>query len=625
MRIIGTAGHVDHGKSTLVKRLTGIDPDRLAEEKARQMTIDLGFAWFDLPQAGRVGVVDVPGHRDFIENMLAGIGGIDLALLIIAADEGVMPQTREHLAILDLLPIDRTLVLLTKIDLINDADWLALIETDIRTVLDGTRLAAAPLIGVSAHTGAGMEALRAALDSALSDLPPRAVGGLLRLPVDRAFTLSGFGTVVTGTLRGDALHLGEDVMLLPSGLTSRVRGLHSYDQPVAAAQPGSRTAVNLAGIDKNAVKRGDLLVRPGSLTPTTLIDVQYRHLPDANGPLKHNAPIKLFCGTAEITGTVRVLAGDSVEPGTAAWLQIALDRPLAAAEGDSYILRRPSPPQTIGGGRIVRLYPAKKWKRNDPGVLAGFTRLSEQQAAAARVAAAVSTDEPRPSGVVQITSQLRGDAFTAALNDALTLNLIVAIERPGGTVYWNAECAARLRDRLRREVSAYHAAHPLRPGIPREELRNRLKLKADALAALIDTDPALAVTGTMIRLIDHQISFSREQAAQAAALRAALEAAPFTPPGYTEAAAATSAEIVHALIDLGEIVRVSTDTIFSRAAYDALVSGVLDRLAADGTVTVAVVRDTFQTSRKYALALLEHLDTIGVTRRQGDQRVRGSR
>jgi selenocysteine-specific elongation factor len=350
MFVVGTAGHVDHGKSTLVEALTGIDPDRLREEKEREMTIDLGFAWVTLPNAETVGVIDVPGHRDFIENMLAGVGGIDAALFVIAADEGVMPQTQEHLAILDLLEIEAGVVALTKVDLVQDPEWLDLVTLDISEALEGTVLGNAPIIPVSARTGEGISRLAQALADCLAGRPPRPDKGLPRLPIDRVFTLSGFGTVVTGTLTDGTLALGQTVEIQPSGLTTRIRGLQTHKQKIERASPGSRVAVNLTGLAKDDLARGQVVTAPGWLKPTVLVDVDYRHLAGVEQPLRHNMEVKFFSGAAEILARTRILGQESIAPGEHGWLQVRLEEPVALVKGDHFILRRPSPGQTLGGG-----------------------------------------------------------------------------------------------------------------------------------------------------------------------------------------------------------------------------------------------------------------------------------
>jgi selenocysteine-specific elongation factor len=621
MRVIGTAGHVDHGKSTLVRRLTGIDPDRLAEEKAREMTIDLGFAWFTLPDGQEVGVVDVPGHRDFIENMLAGVGGIDAVLLVIAADEGVMPQTREHLAILDLLGIANGLIVLTKTDMIDDEDWLALIEADVRDALRGTTLADAPILPVSAHTGAGIDRLMSALTDLLIAIPPRPDHHAPRLPIDRVFTMSGFGTVVTGTLMGGTLGLGDEVELQPSGLRGRVRGLQSYNHAVERARPGSRVAVNIAGVERRAVERGEVLARPGLLQPTLLTDARFRQLPDTGRPLKHDAEVKLFVGAAETVARVRLLDAEVLEPGMEGWLQLRLETPLALAQGDRFILRYPSPGQTIGGGVIVNPLPARRWKRFQTGVIADLeTRM--QGTPAERVTQAAFGLEPVKRAAAQRAVGYDEATFNEAVDAAVAQNLLVVLS--DGTLLARASLDATL-ERLRAELDAFHRAEPLRMGMSREELRSRIGLKNATLMMLLEMQSEIVTQGNLVRLAGHSIRFSRDQQAQAEALLGRMNAAPYTPPSYTEAAQMVGEPVLRALIDLGEIVQAQPEVIFTRASYDTLVEATLHIIDTDGGVSAAALRDRFNTTRKYAIGLLEHLDTIGVTKRVGDDRVRAAR
>ena len=363
MRVIGTSGHVDHGKSTLVKKLSGIDPDRLAEEQQRKMTIDLGFAWMSLPNGETVGIVDVPGHRDFIENMLAGVGGIDAALLVVAADEGIMPQTREHLAILRILNVTNIIVVVSKIDLIDDPDWLELVQLDIEELLEEHQLRSCPIVVVSAETGAGISTLVGSIEAALRDAPRRTDLRRPRLPIDRVFVIDGFGTVVTGTLSDGSLLVGDTVELQPSGRRGRVRGLQSYQRTVQSAEPGSRVAVNISAISNEHVRRGDMLAYPGQFQPTLLLDVHFHLLADAGRPLAHNAQVKFFSGASEAVANVRLLDCELLRPGNDGWLQIRLRQALPVARGDRFVLRFPSPAQTIGGGIIVSSQPGRRHRR----------------------------------------------------------------------------------------------------------------------------------------------------------------------------------------------------------------------------------------------------------------------
>jgi len=357
VHVIGTAGHVDHGKSTLVAALTGIHPDRLKEEQEREMTIDLGFAWMKLPNGEPVGIVDVPGHHDFIENMLAGVGGIDAALFVIAADEGVMPQTREHLAILDLLQVQSGVVALTKTDLTPDLDWLELVEEEVRSALKGSVLENARVVRVSARQRTGLEDLLQAITECLEQTQPRPDLGRPRLPIDRVFSIAGFGTVVTGTLMDGTFRIGDDVEVLPSHKRGRIRGLQTHKQKEETAAPGSRTAVNISGIDLDEVMRGNVLARPGKYHPTQRIDLHFKLLKDASGPLLHSSEVKLFLGASETLARVRLLGVEQLNPGEQGWLQLELREPVVAVRGDHYILRRPSPSETLGGGIVVEPSP----------------------------------------------------------------------------------------------------------------------------------------------------------------------------------------------------------------------------------------------------------------------------
>ena len=356
MSCIGTAGHIDHGKSTLVKALTGIDPDRLAEEKERGMTIDLGFAWLTLPGRREVSIVDVPGHEGFIKNMLAGVGGIDAALLVVAADEGVMPQTREHLAILDLLHVRRGVVALTKADLV-DEEWLELVQEEIAEQLQPTTLAGSAILPVSAYSGQGLPALVAELERILNEAQERQNIARSRLPIDRVFTMTGFGTVVTGTLLDGTFKVGQEVEVLPPGIKTRIRGLQTHRHAVETANPGSRVAINLANVPRTGLQRGDVVALPGQFQQTMLIDARIQLLPDAARPLAHNTQVDFYTGSQEVPASVRLLDVEELKPGESAWAQLRLRRPAVMARRDRFILRLSSPSMTIGGGEVIDVHP----------------------------------------------------------------------------------------------------------------------------------------------------------------------------------------------------------------------------------------------------------------------------
>ena len=618
--VIGTAGHVDHGKSTLVQAMTGIDPDRLAEEKQREMTIDLGFAWLTLPSGRTVGIVDVPGHRDFIENMLAGVGGIDLALLVIAADEGVMPQTREHLAILDLLGVTNAVVALTKIDMVPDPEWLELVALDVSELLDQTALRDAPIVPVSARTGDGLPDLLTALDAALGKQPPRPDLGRPRLPIDRIFTISGFGTVVTGTLTGGSLHVGDEVVIQPRGLHARIRGLQSHKEAISSAQPGSRVAVNLSGVDRGDIQRGDVVTRPGTLRGTTLIDVQFRYLPDAGRPLQHNAEVKFFSGAAESVAHVRLVGNRKLLPGEEGWLQLRLAQPLALDKRDRFILRYPSPAQTIGGGVVLDPHPPHRWRRFKPEVIARFETLAAGTPEDLVLHALQGETALTPADLAARTG-LAGSAIEAAL--AALAGEGQVFELLSGS--WMALAAwQRLTGRMQAELAAYHQRNPLRLGMPREALRSRLGLSGKLFQPFVQRaveSGILVDAGTALSLPEHRVTFTPAQQAAIDRLMREFQAQPTTPPATRDAAALVGEDVLAALVEQGRLVQVNEDVLFDADTYAELVRQVEQFIEREGSITVAQARDLFNTSRKYVLALLEHLDSIGVTRRTGDERV----
>src|SRR5690554_1010049 len=618
--VIGTAGHVDHGKSTLVQAMTGIDPDRLAEEKQREMTIDLGFAWLTLPSGRTVGIVDVPGHRDFIENMLAGVGGIDLALLVIAADEGVMPQTREHLAILDLLGVTNAVVALTKIDMVPDPEWLELVALDVSELLDQTALRDAPIVPVSARTGDGLPDLLTALDAALGKQPPRPDLGRPRLPIDRIFTISGFGTVVTGTLTGGSLHVGDEVVIQPRGLHARIRGLQSHKEAISSAQPGSRVAVNLSGVDRGDIQRGDVVTRPGTLRGTTLIDVQFRYLPDAGRPLQHNAEVKFFSGAAESVAHVRLVGNRELLPGEEGWLQLRLAQPLALDKRDRFILRYPSPAQTIGGGVVLDPHPPHRWRRFKPEVIARFETLAAGTPEDLVLHALQGETALTPADLAARTG-LAGSAIEAAL--AALAGEGQVFELLSGS--WMALAAwQRLTGRMQAELAAYHQRNPLRLGMPREALRSRLGLSGKLFQPFVQRaveSGILVDAGTALSLPKHRVTFTPAQQAAIDRLMREFQAQPTTPPATRDAAALVGEDVLAALVEQGRLVQVNEDVLFDADTYAELVRQVEQFIEREGSITVAQARDLFNTSRKYVLALLEHLDSIGVTRRTGDERV----
>ena len=625
MRVIGTAGHVDHGKSTLIAALTGVHPDRLKEEQAREMTIDLGFGWLTLPTGEEIGIVDVPGHRDFIENMLAGIGGIDAALLVIAADEGVMPQTREHLAILDLLQIPAGLIVLTKTDLASDSSWLDLVETDIRAAVRNTVMQDAPLVRVSAKTKTGLDSLITNIQNLLQEKPARPDLGRPRLPIDRVFSMPGFGTVVTGTLTDGALSLGDEVEILPRGAKGRVRGLQTHKKKEERAVPGSRTAVNISGLAAEEVRRGEVVVRPDQYQSTRRADVRLRLLADVSASLKHASEVKVFLGTAETIATVRILGAEELAPGEEGWAQLELRDSLVAVRGDRIILRRPSPGETLGGGVIVDPQPKGRHKRFDEVVLKSLESLAQGSPADILLEAARALG-PASAREVVARSRLESEPAEAALDELLGNGQLVKLAdepRTMDSLVMTASQWQTLQDKTLQIVGEYHKSFPLRKGIPREELKSKLKLQPRIFNSLLTqyaTRNILKDSTVFISLPSHTVTFDGARQAKVQELMRKFAANPFGPPSVKECQAEVGDEVFVALIEIGELTAVSQEVVFRTKDYETMVAKIKSAIAEKGQATLAEVRDLLNTTRKYAQALLEHLDALGVTEREGEAR-----
>ncbi len=622
MYVIGTAGHVDHGKSTLVQALTGIDPDRLREEKERGMTIDLGFAWLQLPSGNEVSIVDVPGHERFVNNMLAGVGGIDLALLVVAADESVMPQTREHLAILDLLQVRRGLVAVTKRDLV-DEDWLELVIADVEDTLAGTALADAHIYPVSAMSGEGLAELISAVDAMLVDTPPKRDVGRPRLPIDRAFTISGFGTVVTGTLIDGKMRVGQDATLAVSGRSTRIRGIQTHKKGQDEAQPGTRVAANLIGVSQDEVQRGEVLTTQGWLRPTDAIDVRLRVIPDAPHPLRHNMQITLHTGSSEVIGTLRLLESDGVDPGETTWAQVKLDSHLAVVKGDYYVIR--SNRTTLGGGNIVETHAKRHRRRHAPTL----ERLAVMELGTPQEVLLQTIAQSEPTTLAALVNRANMDiaAAQADLEAMAADGLIVPLGAPSGgnritpTAYlfsaagWNAVC-----EKTQQSLEGFYRQFPLRRGAPKEELRSRLNLSQQVFAlafARLEQDGVIVEDGALVRLPDYEPTLSAAQTAQVDAYLTLLASDPFSPPTDDP----LDAEVLNLLDEQGRVVKVNETVVFTADAYERMVELITAHIRDNGEISVANVRDILGTSRKYALALMDYLDQQRITRRVGDARV----
>jgi len=628
-RIVGTAGHIDHGKSALVRALTGTDPDRLQEERERGITIDLGFAHLELEDGTRVGFIDVPGHERFVKNMLAGIGGIDAVLLVVAADESIMPQTREHLAICELLGVSAGVVAITKCDLVDD-EIAELVELEVRDLLAGSGLATAPIVHTSTESGDGLAALRGALAETLDASRIRPQHELVRMPIDRIFTVHGFGTVVTGTLLSGRIGSGDRLELLPQGTAVTVRGLQVYGEPVESARAGQRTAVNLQGVDTSAARRGDLLVTPGALAPTYMIDARLDMLPEHG--LEQLQRVRFHHGAIEALCRVAILETDEIPAGGSGLVQLRLETPYACAPGDRFVVRRYSPMLTIGGGTVVDNLPAKH-RHGDSAALELLTRLEgpaleDRVAALAAAAGSHGVDEERLRHRTFASAAHLRSAAASLANDG---QLLVAQETP--LIVLDATLLAPLEETILDAVRRHHAEHPLEPGVPKSAVtatlpRDLPEVVVDALVARLVAARRLGGSSAALAVPEHDVVLSAAQERVRTALLDTYERAGWSPPSIVDAwklvgvSPGEGDAVFRFLLRQGELVRLRDELVFSTASLDALIDELRRRYAPGDTFGVADFKDLTGVSRKHAIPLLEYLDEQRVTRRQGDQRIR---
>ena len=580
------------------------------------MTIDLGFAWLTLGGGAAVGIVDVPGHQDFIRNMLAGVGPVDAVLLVVALDEGVMPQTREHLAILGVLGVDRGVVALTKRDLVDD-EWASLARGDVTAALQGTPLASAPMIEVSATAKTGLVELVDALDRVLATAPARRDLGRPRLGIDRAFTLTGFGTVVTGTLVDGSFATGDEIEVLPTGQRARIRGIQTHKRALDVASPGSRVALNLTGVEKDELGRGMVVVRPGTLAAVSVMSARVEVLGSASDAIAHDEAVKVHAGTAEVMARISLLEGATLEPGATGWAQLRLAEPLAVAVGDRFVIRRPSPPQTLGGGAVADITGERMRRRRE--AVAVLERRSAPTAASRLLAA---LDVPR----TLVEAGARG-GLDASIRDAAARELVES----GRAVALADALLARdsfeaLATRVERTLAATHRRSPLRAGAPREEVRSSLDLPSKRFNALVErlaADGRIAERGSALALPSHVPTLTSAQESAWARARVALAREPLQPPSpaQLESEYGLDRELVAALAERGDLVRIGTEAVFLPDAVARFAETVVTELAQTRTITVARARDLTGSSRKHVLPLLGFLDDRGLTRRSGDDRI----
>lgn len=627
--ILGTAGHIDHGKTSLVKALTGIDCDRLPEEKARGITIELGFAQLELPGGIRFGIVDVPGHERFVRTMVAGVAGVDIVMLVVAADEGVMPQTREHLDICRLLGVQRGLVAVTKSDLVTP-DWLELVLAELRDYLSGSFLEAAPILPVSSRSGAGIDELRCELARMAGETAARKSDGPFRLPVDRVFTVAGFGTVVTGTLLGGTIRVGDDVTVLPQGIVSRVRGLQAHGGKCDSGGAGERLAVNLQGVDHSAVVRGNMLTPPGAYGTTRAVDVLLRLLPAAPRGVKHRATLRLHAATYEVAAQVILFDRDELQPGEEAFAQLRLAQPVLLLPGDPFVLRSYSPPATVGGGTVLDPAPPRRRRRSAEAeaLLTAIATADEERLLALLVATGLF------SGVSFADLQRRSGLAPRRL-EALLLPLLSSGELLQLTreprIYLAREHFAALKEHLCREVETFLAQQPLKEGIGREELKTRLPKRSDVrffapLLAALEKEGRVVAERDIVRLPGRSGGSPGGGDALLAKVQAALEAGGIEPPLVKELVVqcgTTEKELLahlQLLVRQGGAVKVKGDLYYAAGPL-ALIRGQLTAfLKENNGITPNEFRELTGLSRKFMIPLLEYFDQEKLTIRVGDKR-----
>ncbi|SHH55945.1 selenocysteine-specific elongation factor [Sporobacter termitidis DSM 10068] len=625
--IIGTAGHVDHGKTALIKALTGIDADRLAEEKKRGITIDLGFAYMDLGENRKVGIVDVPGHEKFIHNMLAGAGGVNLALLVVAADDGVMPQTREHLDILSLLDISRGVIAVTKTDLV-EPELLGLVEEEIRETVKGTFLENAPIVRTSAYTGEGIDALKRTLTSELDKTAGKGRTLPCRMPVDRVFTITGFGTIVTGTLTEGTVDLKHEYCLYPKGAPVKIRGIQIHSEKAAEAFSGQRVAVNISNMRKEDIRRGDILAVAGSLLPTRLVDVRLQVLKSSKYPVTNNSRVHFYQGAFETVAKVRLLDRPILMPGESCYAQLRLDDETSVKKWDRCVIRFYSPLTTIGGGVILDACPLKK-RRNHPPVLEGL-RVKETGGRAALLEQAVREYSALfyTLGELVLRAGLDGQSAKTALDRLIGQNKAVLLN---GGACLHADFIRVLQSRLTGILRSFHRENPLEPGMSRQELRARLAgednvKRSEGLLEYFEEKKVLRIENATVALA----TFQRRQDENDEKLKKQLETlyldAGFAVPA-NEAVSAQFEEnprfkaIMGSLLRVGLIVRLDARYNMHRD-YLAQAEQRFRKLAAAASpVELAAFRDALGSSRKVALAVMEYLDMRGITKKDGEGRI----
>jgi len=626
--ILGTAGHIDHGKTSLIRALTGIDTDRLKEEKERGITIELGFAHLELPNGKLLGIVDVPGHEKFVKNMVAGATGVDIVAMVIAADEGVMPQTREHFEICQLLNVKHGLVVLTKIDMV-DPEWLELVREDVAEYLSDTFLADMPTVEISSVTGEGIDEMIQVLDSLAEQIPEKDMGHLFRLPIDRIFTMKGFGTVITGTSVSGKISTGDEVSIYPQGFSSRIRGMHVHNKEVAEVSSGLRTAINVHDIEKMMLRRGDILATKESLRTTYMVDVKLDLLSSSLRKVKNRAKARFHTGTSEIISTVVLLDRDELNPGESCFAQIRMDAPTAVLKGDRYVLRSYSPVRTIGGGVILNPLPLKK-KRFSDTVLAELKILhkGEQKDIIERFVALGrfrGVEETELSFLVNLSKKKLSEPLKA-----LKAQKVVIQFDKERSVLIHRDFLEKARIELLDIVSGYHKKFPLKTGLPKEELRSRAKGANDPklfnfIVNQLFREEVLVQEKEEVRLESHKVTLAQDQKKTRQEIEAIYMKGQLEPPYFKDLKPKfpkdTASDVLGVMVKNGILLKVKEDLYFHQSAVEKLEQKLVDFLRKEGEITTPQFKEMTGTSRKYTIPLIEYFDASQVTVRVGDSRV----
>jgi len=628
--ILGTAGHVDHGKTALIKTLTGIDTDRLKEEKERGITIELGFAQFTLKNGEKIGIVDVPGHERFVKNMVAGAGGIDVVAMVIAADEGVMPQTREHLDICQLLGIKKGIVALTKIDLV-DEEWSDLVREDIRDFLEGTFLEESPIIPLSAVTGAGLPEFISALEEIVSVTDERADSGFFRLPADRVFTMKGFGTVITGTLMSGKAKVGDTIQIMPGQIKAKIRGIQIHNEMAEAAVTGQRTAINLQGIDKDTIQRGNILTPPDTFEPTARMDISLKYLPGTGKKLKNRTPVRFHTGTSEIISRIILLDKNEVEPGEEVYAQVILESPTIATAGDRFVIRSYSPVSTIGGGEILDPI-AKKYKRHFEQRL---TELQTLKSADSLEKTRIIIERVGLRGIsarqLSVRTGIPSNKQNKILEGMFSRKETLLLDRDDFRVV-SFSIYKTLQNKILQEIKTYHERFPLREGSPKEELRTRAgkfidsKLFNKAIRDL-EHEGHIVVEQEIIRRADHSVNLKGKLGDLRENIAGIYLESKLTPPSTKEIMERFSdrktetVNVLNVMFNEGILIKINEDIYYHKQFIDTLRKDYKEFLLKNRESTPATFRDMTGLSRKYIIPLMEYFDKTKLTIRVGDHRV----